>query len=378
MTNNASVVIFPSIFAQNKINALISNIKKILKIQNQRFQKIRKDGSVIVVEANDPVFASSTINLLFGIDKVAIAKQIKNEYEILVSNITKIGSNLLLKGDIFYVKVEGQSKGYLPKDVEFAVTSSLIEKTTKLGAKPGTEDKHDKLLYTYLTKLNAYVCIFTDKGNGGIPNNFQNEKIICCIYDELSAVSCLETIKEGFEVKIIVCYHKESDLLKFVKILNSLIPRMLKSKIELEFFHVDVSDLSSQNYLTLVETVIEVMLSVTASNKFNRLSLSLTPSIFPQSFIDRLTKRVYKNNIIPHMSLSGFDKNILNHAKELGLEKYLTKIEKLGKMKFDSNVKGKKSAPNLAQKALKTKRVVTVSVGPNNVHDILDSLKSKH
>jgi len=378
MTNNASVVIFPSIFAQNKINALISNIKKILKIQNQRFQKIRKDGSLIVVEANDPVFASSTINLLFGIDKVAIAKQIKNEYEILVSNITKIGSNLLLKGDTFYVKVEGQSKGYLPKDVEFAVTSSLIEKTTKLGAKPGTEDKHDKLLYTYLTKLNAYVCIFTDKGNGGIPNNFQNEKIICCIYDELSAVSCLETIKEGFEVKIIVCYHKESDLLKFVKILNSLIPRMLKSKIELEFFHVDVSDLSSQNYLTLVETVIEVMLSVTASNKFNRLSLSLTPSIFPQSFIDRITKRVYKNNIIPHMSLSGFDKNILNHAKELGLEKYLTKIEKLGKMKFDSNVKGKKSAPNLAQKALKTQRVVTVSVGPNNVHDILDSLKSKH
>ena len=294
MTNNASVVIFPSIFAQNKINALISNIKKILKIQNQRFQKIRKDGSVIVVEANDPVFASSTINLLFGIDKVAIAKQIKNEYEILVSNITKIGSNLLLKGDIFYVKVEGQSKGYLPKDVEFAVTSSLIEKTTKLGAKPGTEDKHDKLLYTYLTKLNAYVCIFTDKGNGGIPNNFQNEKIICCIYDELSAVSCLETIKEGFEVKIIVCYHKESDLLKFVKILNSLIPRMLKSKIELEFFHVDVSDLSSQNYLTLVETVIEVMLSVTASSKFNRLSLSLTPSIFPQSFIDRLLREFIK------------------------------------------------------------------------------------
>ena len=78
------------------------------------------------------------------------------------------------------------------------------------------------------------------------------------------------------------------------------------------------------------------------------------------------------------MSLSGFDENILNHAKELGLEKYLTRIEKLGKMKFNSIVKGKTNAQNLAQKALKTKRVVTVTVGPNNVHDILDSLKSKH
>jgi hypothetical protein len=378
MTNNALVIIFPSIFAQNKINVLISNIKKILSIQNQHFQKIRKDDSLIVVEANDPVFASSTINLLFGIKKVAIAKQIKNEYDMLVSSITKIGSNLLLKGDTFYVKVEGQSKGYLPKDIEFAATSSLIEKTTKLGVKPGTEDKHDKLLYTYLTKLNGYVCIFTDEGNGGIPNNFQNEKIICCIYDELSSVSCLETIKAGFDVKIIVCYHKESDLLKFVKILNNLIPRMLKSKIELEFFNVKITDVGSQKYIDLVETVTEIMISVSSSNKFKRLSLSLSPIIFPQTFIDKITKRVSQNNIIPYMALSGFDENILNYAKELGLEKYLTRIERLGKMKFNSTVKKRENVQESAKKALKTKRSVRVTVGPNNVHDILDSLKTEH
>lgn len=378
MTNNASVVVFPSIFAQNKINSLISNIKKILKIQNQKFQKIRKDDSIIVIEANDPVFASSTINLLFGIEKVAIAKQIKNDYEELVSAITKIGSNLFLKGDSFYVKVEGRSKGYLPKDIEFAATSSLIEKTTKLGVKPGTEEKHDKLLYTYLTKKNAYVCIFTDNGNGGIPNNFQNEKIICCIYDELSAVSCIETIKEGFEVKVIVCYQKESDLLKFVKILNNVIPRMLKSKIELEFYQIDISNVSAQNYLSLVETITEVLISIASSNKLKRLSLSLTPSIFPQSFIDKITKRVSQKNIIPHMSLSGFDENILNRAKDLGLEKYLSRIEKLGKMKFNSGLKVEKNVQGLALKALKTKQVVSVTTGPNNVHDILDSLKSEH
>lgn len=378
MTNNASVVVFPSVFAQNKINALISNIKKILKIQNQQFQKIRKDNSIIIVEANDPVFASSTINLLFGIEKIAIAKQVKNDFEVLVSAITKIGSNLLLKGDIFYVKVEGQSKGYLPKDVELAATSSLIEKTTKLGVKPGTEDKHDKLLYTYLTKLNGYICIFIDSGNSGIPNNFQNEKIICCIYDELSAVSCLETMKEGFEVEIIVCYKKESDLLKFVKILNSLIPRMLKSKIELEFMRVEISDTNSQNYLSLIETVTEVMLSIADSKKVKRISLAISPSIFPQIFIDRITKKVYQKNIIPHISLSGFDENILNCAKEIGLKKYLTRIEKLGKMKFNLIVMDKKNIANLAKKALKTKRVVAVTIGPNNVHDILDSLKSEH
>ena len=376
MTDNASVVIFPSIFSQNKIDSLMSNIKKILKIQNQPFGKIRKDGSIIVVEANDPVFASSTINLLFGIKKVAIAKQVKNEYDVLVSSISKIGSNLLLKGDTFYVKVEGQSKGFLPKDVEFAATSSLIEKSAKLGAKPGTEDKHEKLLYTYLTKSNGYVCIFTDKGNGGIPNNFQDEKIICCIFDELSAVSCLETIKEGFEVKIIICYNKESELLKFVKILNGLIPRLLKSKIELEFFRVEVNSNNSQNYMILVEAAIEIMIRSAVLNKIKRISLPLSPSIFPQPFIDRMIKKVNQKKIIPQISLSGFDENILDNAKELGLEKYLEKIEKLGKMKFNSNLKN--SSENIVKKALKTNQVVSVKVGPNNVHDILDSLTTNH
>ena len=376
MTDNASVVIFPSIFSQNKIDSLMSNIKKILKIQNQPFGKIRKDGSIIVVEANDPVFASSTINLLFGIKKVAIAKQVKNEYDVLVSSISKIGSNLLLKGDTFYVMVEGQSKGFLPKDVEFAATSSLIEKSAKLGAKPGTEDKHEKLLYTYLTKSNGYVCIFTDKGNGGIPNNFQDEKIICCIFDELSAVSCLETIKEGFEVKIIICYNKESELLKFVKILNGLIPRLLKSKIELEFFRVEVNSNNSQNYMILVEAAIEIMIRSAVLNKIKRISLPLSPSIFPQPFIDRMIKKVNQKKIIPQISLSGFDENILDNAKELGLEKYLEKIEKLGKMKFNSNLKN--SSENIVKKALKTNQVVSVKVGPNNVHDILDSLTTDH
>jgi len=218
MSQNASIVVFPSVFARNKIKQLESNIKKILKIKNQQFQKISRDDSLIVINANDPVFASSAINLLFGIKRVVIAKQIKNDFNTVVSEITKIGSNLLLKGEKFYVKVEGNSSGYLAKDVELSATSSLIDKTVKLGVKPGTEEKYDKLLYTFLTKSNAYVCIFVDEGHGGIPYNSQNEKVVCGIYDELSAVSCLEIIKQGFDVRLILCYKQKSELLNLVKI----------------------------------------------------------------------------------------------------------------------------------------------------------------
>lgn len=377
MSDNASIVVFPSIFAHNKLNSLIFNIKKILEIKNQPFQSVKRDDSIIIVEANDPVFASSAINLLFGIEKVAIAKKIKNEFETLVSGITKIGSNLLLKGERFYVKVDGQAKGYLPKDIEIAATSSLIEKTTKIGAKPGTEDKYDKLLYTYLTKSNAYVCIFIDKGNGGIPNNFQKEKLVCCVYDELSAVSCLEIIREGFDVKIIVCFRKESELLNLVKILNNLIPRTLKSKIEIEFFQISIQGTGAKNYMLMVEAVTEIILSTAILNHIKRVSLAISPLIFPQAFIDKISNRVYQKNIIPHTPLLGLGENILDCAKEIGLEKYLPQIEQLGKMKFNSVTVGK-NAIKLAKQALETKRAVTVTVGPNNVHDILDSLQTNH
>ena len=334
MSENEFVVVFPSIFAKNKVNQLESYIKKILKIKNQEFRKIKRDDSVIVIDANDPVFASSAINLLFGIKKVAIAKQLKNDFNTIVSEITKIGSNLLLKGEKFYVQVEGFSTGFLTKDIEISATSSIIEKTVKLGAKPGSEEKYDKLLYTYLTKSNAYVCVYVDDGFGGIPYNSQNERLVFEIYDELSAISCLETIKEGFDVKIIVCYKQKSDLTNLVKILNQILPRTTRSKIDVEFFQIPIKGSSSKSLLTLIDSVTEILIRVAKANKINKISLGLSHLIFPSSFVENSIKQVFMNNFTSLIPLSGLDDGIFEDAKELGLGKYLSKIEKLGKMSF--------------------------------------------
>ena len=98
MSNENYVVVFPSLFAENKLSLLMANIKKILKIKNQNYSKISKDGNLILVDANDPVFASTTINLLFGIKQIIIAKKIKNDFTTVVNEISKMGTNLLLKG----------------------------------------------------------------------------------------------------------------------------------------------------------------------------------------------------------------------------------------------------------------------------------------
>ncbi|KEQ57372.1 putative tRNA sulfurtransferase protein [Marine Group I thaumarchaeote SCGC AAA799-N04] len=365
------VIVFPTIFSKNKIPQLISNIKKILKIKNQQFKTVKRDGEVILVEANDPVFASSAINMLFGIKEIAIARQIKNDFQDVVSEITSVGGNLLLKGEKFLVKVEGISKGFLAKDVEIAATSNIIEKKSKLGAHPGTEQDYDKLLYTYLTKNNAYICIFSDKGKGGIPYQSQNEKTICAVYDELSAVSCYETIKQGYDTKVIVCYRQKSELMNLAKMLNQIIPRLVQDKIELEFFNLKINSNGIKNYLIYVNSILEILLQF--SNK--RVSLALSPQIFSSDFIDNSLKHVFSKKKIPLIPLSGVDTSLFDEAKEIGLERNINKLEKIASMNSDE-------IPSFAKKevenALKTKKVISIQAGPNNVHDILDSLEENH
>ena len=364
------VVVFPTIFSRNKIPQLISNIKKILKIKNQKFEVVKRDGDIILVKANDPVFSSSAISLLFGIEKIAIAKQIKNNFQDIVSEITSIGGNLLLKSEKFLVRVEGVSKGYFTKDIELAATSSIIEKKINIDAKPGTEENYDKLLYTYLTKNYAYVCIFLDKGQGGIPFD-SNQKAICGIYDEFSGVSCFETIKQGFDSKIIVCYRRKSELINLVKIINNIIPRLLKQKIDIEFFYLNNLGSGIKEYPSFVSSILDLLIHQGKINKISHISLALSPLIFPVHFIDETIKHVSKNKLIPVMPLNGVDLNLFENLKELGLEKNIPKMKKFV-------ISKKNNIPDFTQIdidiAIKSKKTVKIQVGPNNVHDILDSI----
>ena len=370
------VVVFPSVFSKNKITILVTNIKKVLKIQNQKFRKITRENDVIVIEADDPVFASSAINTLFGISGVAIAKQVTNDFESIVNSISKIGVDIFLKGERFLLEVEGYAKGFVTKDVEIAATSSLIEKTSGTGIKPGTSKKYDRRLYVYLTKLNAYVCIYYDNGFGGIPNNSQNKKIVCCIFDELSAVSCLETIKQGFDVEIIVCYSKDSELLHLVKMVNQILHRIVKLKISLEFYKIHVNGKLSQILLTEITAKILVQIAIT--NNAKRISLALSPLIYPVDFVESLIKQVYSKNLIPYFPLSGLDDNVFETAKEIGLEKYLSRIEKLGGSNFSNFKQSTKEIEKIVKETIMSKKTVLVNVGPNNVHDILDEVRTDH
>jgi len=376
MKNEVLVVVFPSIFSENKVSSLISNIKKVLKIQNQKFRKIRKEGDVIIVEADDPVFASSAINTLFGIKGVAIAKRVNNNFESIVNGVSKAAVDIFLRDERFLLQIEGYAKGFTTKDIELAATSSLIEKTAGMGIKPGTSKKYDRKLYVYLTKLNAYICIYYDNGLGGVPNNSQNKEMVCCIFDELSAVSCLETIKQGFDVKIIVCYSKDSELLHLVRMVNQIIHRTVKPKINLEFYKIPVNKKLAS--LLLAEITTKVLVQIATINSTKRISLGLSPLIHPVDFVEILVKQAYNKNLVPYFPLSGLDDNVFESAREIGLEKYLSRIKKLGSSRFYNSKQPVKKIEKIVEEAITSKKTVSINVGQNNVHEILDEVRSNN
>ena len=84
---------------------------------------------------------------------------------------------------------------------------------------------------------------------------------------------------------------------------------------------------------------------------------------------------MYSKNLIPYFPLSGLDDNIFETAKEIGLEKYLS-IKKLGGSNFSNFKQSPKKIEKIIEETIMSKKTVLVNVGPNNVHDILDEVRT--
>jgi adenylyl- and sulfurtransferase ThiI len=374
MKEKTVLVIFPSIFSLNKMDVLEMNISNILKIKKQSFTRIRKNESLLIIETSDPVLVSSTIGSLFGVERTAIAKEVENSFETILATITDTSVNLLLKGDKFYIKVEGRSLRYLPKDLEVAATADLIEKSSDLQVKVGSEIEHNRLLYTYLTESHAYVCVFVDKGLGGIPYNSQKEAIFCCIYDELSAIACLQCIKMGFDVKIIVCYSNDSDLLKISKMINRMLSSIVQEKIQLYFCKIP----KTNDQFTKILIAIRITASIACSKKIKRVALPILPFVLPAWFVEYNLEVVFKNDLMPWLPLAGMDSSIIENSRQIGLEKYITNLESLSKSKFAKKDISKIKIQRYVSDALKSLKTTYVTAGPKNVYDIIDSLRANH
>lgn len=386
------VLVFPTVFARKRIPQLTANIKTILGIRGQEFRSVGRDGDIILVHANDPVFASSAIGLLFGVRRVAIARRAGNGLDELVSKIASVGGNLLLRGERFLVTVEGTTRGFIAKDAEVAATSRIIERKEELGAVPGTESRFDREIYAYVTPKSAYVCIFSDVGGGGVPTQRDGRKdAACAVYDELSAASCFECMRQGYDVSITVFYKSRAGLLNLARMLNRLIPRMLRQEVELEFVRMGGGGGvakgggsrgrggrgAGKKYQDFVGSVTRTMHDLQGPGA--RIALAVPPAAFPADVVDAHVLYVTEHGMTPLVPLAGTGEDgIYGIARELvlgdaGVKRLEKEIATAASVAAPAGGTAGAEWQDDTAGAEPVQRVA-VRVGANNTHDILDSL----
>ena len=81
--------------------------------------------------------------------------------------------------------------------------------------------------------------------------------------------------------------------------------------------------------------------------------------------------------LIPFIPLSGIGLEIFENAKEVGLEKYIGKIEKILRTKIEEK-RMKKLSDKALDNIIKSKKTVSVKLGPNMLHEMLDALEVEH
>ena len=184
----------------------------------------------------------------------------------------------------------------------------------------------------------------------------------------------METIKQGFEVKFVVFYQNQAELVNLVKILQRILPRTLQIQFEIEFYKISGlgNNLASKNFL-----VTEILPRIATREKISYVGLPISPLVFPSAFIKKIKLKIFEFGLIPFVPLSGIGLEIFENAKEIGFEKHVEKIEKILRTKIIEK-RIKKLSERDIDGVVKSKKTARVNLGPNVLHEILDTLQIKH
>lgn len=362
MTSSSYVVVFPALYPARYVDTLIQNIRSILDVRDEPYKSIQQDSGLILIDSNDPASTASTVNMLSGIRQTVIAWQVGNTFDDIVDTISDTGRRLLLAGDKFLVRVQGTTSGFLPEDAAMAATSSIIESNTAPGVRPGTAKNYDRLLYCYTTNKHAYVSIFRDTGMGGFPTGSQG-KVVCCIFDALSASSCIECIRNGFDVTILACYGHGQDPHQLAQILGKITPMLFSDQIRMYFYTTSPDE---SDYIDRAQHAVTLAIKEAKALDICQISLPVSRVLIPGDIYEILSELVTEKGMVPVGLMPSGSEVLYDTLREFSLHRNFDKIESILRTPY--------AKPATKGDATISRKVVSIRPGPNNVHDIVDAL----
>jgi hypothetical protein len=377
---NSVLLAFPSRFSAGRMDKLLSNIraqfrfKNIIQLKNISTEKIA-DGEYFVFELDDVVQGAAIVRDMYGIDKVAIAKQVPSvNFEEVSAEIVNVGKLKILPSEKFFVKVQISrvaSVNYKPRDLEFGSTGDLIvalqsgspasstqkpktpfkDSSNSRRSPPSfsspfpspvftrpakTELEADRTIESYVGKESSYICIEIDKGPGGLPFGCQGEKILCPVYSLISAICCLAVLKCGFLVDIVIFYSDEDDLRQNVKTFGMVVNRMNVSKCSIRVAKMELPSHGDYRkdvvrskrialarrkempHLSILKEIVAI--DVLTALRGHWLAIPMSVAIHPLWLIESIFKKIMSANKMPWMPLLLPGRNTNDFAAELGIQ----------------------------------------------------------
>lgn len=252
MDKDTKVIVIESLLrSRTFLRYLKKLINSTLYENNISISSIKRDGFYFIIQLskiNEIVFAMDLLCKIAGINIIFIAKPMTIDYDLISQSAFHIGKELLLPNEKFAVSVTTSKKIMLKddkilffkKDIEFLIASELSSLPT--GNKyVKNESEADKILLILIGNDFAYISLLLKKGTDTIPFNYLNEKVVCPIYgEEYSFLSLISLLNNGFFPSPFIFYSNRSQLLKILKLFDTIIKRYPISVIDINL--IDISD----------------------------------------------------------------------------------------------------------------------------------------
>jgi adenylyl- and sulfurtransferase ThiI len=364
MVQLSVVIAFPSAFTNEW--ALAQTIQKVAR----GTVSVNVEHNCVICESSDVVDLASQLASMFGVESVAIAKKVSSNFSDLSRTIVEVGTKVIIPGDRFYVKVIIQPVAkcnYASRDIEFAATGTLAARLASINALPAkTQKDANRLVMTVIGKESAYVCIQVMTAPGGLIAGSQG-RILSSIHDSLSLLSSLMAAKAGFEcTSIVLPYADERELEINAKLVQIFATRTGRKKQTILAVPINVPAKGIVSVLLKEEIICKILILC----QTNRIIFPLTAAVHPIWFIESIFRETLSAGKMPFAPLVFLSSEIGRYAEEAGLELKVSaaNITK-GKIRMYS-----KAIDAEARSAIKNTRRLELKVGPNYLHDIIDSI----
>ena len=325
----------------------------------------------IICESSDRVELACQLANMFGVESVAVAKKVSSNFSDLLAAIVKVGISVIVPGDTFHVKVMLQPTAkcdYVSRDIEFAASGALAARLASINARPARTDKDtSRQVLTVIGRDSAYVCIQVMTGPGGLIAG-SHGAVLSSIHDSLSFLSCMIAAKAGFECSSVVFpYHDQSELKTCAKLVHHFAAKTGRKKQTILAMPINVPGKGALSLLLKEQIISKILIGY---QEESRIVFPFTAAFHPIWFIETVFNETLAAGKMPFAPLLFQTSELVTYAKQAGIELNISashitkdKLQKYGEaVDFES------------ESAIKHTKRLELKVGPNYLHDIIDSI----